>query len=102
MFFNDKTPNCLAISLREQLQFNEMMMMMMMPAQLDFYSASLLTQQGRHVAPLRHIFSDLEPTPRVPKCCVLSGENTYAKCIMFGLTRPGHRTQALPHSTRAC
>ena len=58
--------------------------------QLDFYSASLPTQQGRHVAPLRHIFSDLEPSTRAHKCCVLSGEVTNANLIRFGLTQPGH------------
>ena len=51
--------NCSAISWREQVTFNDDYVRFVLDqhAELDWYSASSLTEQsmGRHVTPLRHI-----------------------------------------------
>ena len=58
-----------------------------------FYSARSLKQQSadKHVATLGHIILILShPAFALSSLyCVLSGETTYANCIVFGLTRSG-------------
>jgi hypothetical protein len=60
-------------------------------AELDFYSASSLTQQsaGRHVAPLETHYPDSEPTDFYSYSLMLSGEAAITNCIVIGLTRTG-------------
>lgn len=83
---------------KKSYNFEKMMMMMMMPfctrpTCLGFYSAGSLRQQavGRHATPLEQ--NNLIPSqpifPLTPKWCLLSGEATHIKFIVFGFTRPG-------------
>ena len=89
--------NLPAISWREQVTFwwddDEVCFVLDQPAELDLYSVSSLTQQsaGRHVVPLGHIILIPSQTVfhRSPYCCMLSGETTNTKFIVFGMSQPG-------------
>ena len=90
--------NFAAISWREQVTFNEMMMMsgicfvLDQHAEVDFYSARSLKQQSagrRQCRSTRSHYSDSEPTSLCSYSIMLSGEALNTNFKVFGLTRPG-------------
>jgi len=74
---------------------NDVQLVLDQHAQMNFYSASSLRQQsdGKLVASLRHIIliQSKQVFALSPLYCVLSGEATHIKYIVFCLTRPAFK-----------